>query len=86
MANPMKFLPADKLVPWLEEQAKARKDLAQAGQLLALLLDQDPESVETACQDLAVRGTGWVKHAKAALQRIEDKETAERVTGMLKEG
>lgn len=28
MANPMKFLPADKLVPWLEEQAKTRAVLA----------------------------------------------------------
>ncbi len=68
------------------EQAKARKDLAQAGQLLTLLLDQDPGAVETACADLAARGAGWKKHALAALQRIEDKETAERVAEMLKEG
>jgi hypothetical protein len=66
------------------EQAKARKDLAQAGQLLALLLDQDPESVETACQDLAARGAGWKKHALNALQRLEGTETAERVAGMLR--
>lgn len=68
------------------EQAKARKDLAQAGQLLTLLLEIDPEAVEAACADLAARGPGWKKHALAALQGLDAEEIAERVAGMLTAG
>lgn len=52
------------------QAAKARKDLAQADQVLLALLTDRPEDVRRAYRDLARRGTGWVRPVKASLGQL----------------
>lgn len=55
-------------------QAKANKDLQQAGMLLSVLRERRAWEVEEVWQDLLSRGSGWVKRVRrglAALNRLE---------------
>jgi hypothetical protein len=52
------------------EAAKRRKDLVQAGQLLAFLLENDREGVHAARADLVRRGAGWRKALAAGLAAL----------------
>ncbi len=54
--------------------AKREKDLRQAGQMLALLLEERPGDVRIAWDNIRARGRGWVERVKAgasSLKRLE---------------
>ncbi len=49
-------------------QTKVAKDLAQAAQLLEVLMDERPGDLSLAWEAVARRGTGWVKRVRRALK------------------
>lgn len=49
---------------------KAEKDRRQALEVLQVLLDEAPDSVETAVHDLVGRGPGWRKRLYRAIERM----------------
>lgn len=54
------------------EQAKVRKDLAQAGALLEVLVEERPHDVKEALADLMARGKGWRTRLEAGLGRLPE--------------
>jgi hypothetical protein len=52
-------------------RAKAAKDLAQAGSLLAFLWDSRPTSVEEALADLRRRGKGWISRFSVGARALK---------------
>jgi len=52
------------------EAAKKRKDLLQAQQLIELLLENDPDSLRSAYDDLKGRGPKWNAYFKAGSQTL----------------
>jgi hypothetical protein len=53
------------------QQAKAAKDLLQAGQLLQVLLEDRPGDLVLAWETLCGRGRGWLQRARASMARLE---------------
>lgn len=59
------------------QAAKARKDLAQAEQVLLALLTDRPDDVRRAFRELERRGAGWVRPVKASVAQLgEDARSA----------
>jgi hypothetical protein len=54
------------------ETAKKRKDLLQAGQLLEILMEDDPDSVAQAYQDLKGRGQKWNSLFEGGLASLDN--------------
>lgn len=55
---------------------KAEKDRRQAMQVLEVLLEEAPDSIETAMTDLVGRGKGWRKRIKSALSKCHKLDEA----------
>lgn len=53
------------------EVARKRKDLLQAQQLIELLMEDDPDSLEDAYRDLRSRGPKWNKAFEAGLNALD---------------
>ena len=64
------------------EGARKRKDLAQAAQLLSVLLTDNPGGIASAHDDLVVRGPKWRRLLLDGLEGLEDKAVRERVLEM----
>ena len=56
------------------EQVKIRKDLAQAGTLLRLLLTDQPESLGDVLREGLARGPGWRQRIMRGLEALKDNE------------
>jgi hypothetical protein len=65
-------------------QAKAAKDLRQAGALLEVLRELRPWDVEEAWQDLLGRGPGWIARARHSLAMLDKLFPALQVREWLK--
>lgn len=59
------------------ERAKKRKDMAQAEELLGLLLEDDPDALAAAFEALAEKGPKWRKSCLEGLARINNRKIAE---------
>jgi hypothetical protein len=61
--------------------AKARKDIDQAAQLVAVLMEDNPGELRVAWRSLAKRGEGWVRRAVSGLRQMAPRypEIAERL-------
>ena len=66
--------------------SKSRKDLMQAGLLLAAMRDLRPWEVEEAWADLLGRGKGWSSRAQRGLQTLEKRFPDEHFGDWLKAG
>jgi hypothetical protein len=53
------------------EHSKREKDLRQAGEVLAVLLDERPGDVELAWEELERRGRGWIGRAREGTAALE---------------
>ncbi len=62
----------------VSQQAKARKDVAQASALIEVLAEDRPGDLAIAWEALVTRGPGWSKRARAGLARC-DADTALRL-------
>jgi hypothetical protein len=54
----------------VSQATKVRKDLAQAEQVLAVLLEDRPHDIVRAYADLTARGVGWSKPVRASLPKL----------------
>lgn len=63
----------------VSQAAKSRKDLAQAEQVIAVLLQDRPGDLLRAYRELAGRGPGWVKPVRASLARLTEDVRVELV-------
>jgi hypothetical protein len=57
--------------------AKARKDIHQSAQVVAILSEDSPGELRAAWRALAKRGEGWVRRCRAALRQMERTRPAE---------
>ncbi len=66
-------------------QSKVAKDLAQAAQLLEVLMDERPGDLSRAWEEVERRGRGWVKRVRRALMGSagEQKDVFEKAAGFL---
>lgn len=67
--------------------SKSEKDRRQALEVLRVLLEENPDSIEIALTDLVRRGKGWCRHLTRGLERCKsiDSETAHEIIDMKEE-
>ena len=53
------------------EQTKAEKDLLQAAQVLEILLEERPQDVRMALEEVEKRGRNWVRMVQAGVRKLE---------------
>lgn len=66
------------------ETAKRRKDLLQAQQLIEILMEDDPDALLEAHEDLKQRGPSWNKYFRGGLSSLDNSPTKQAALSFLK--